>query len=135
MIIRHVEPEDAGQMATLLNRIIEVGGTTALEETVSEEGLRTWMERAPGKSIWTVCIADGDVIGFQWVEPHPELPEDAADIASFVQIGATGQGVGRRLFEATRARCAALGYTWINAAIRSDNKSGLGYYTRMGFRD
>ncbi len=122
-------------MAALLNEIIEAGGTTALENRVSGEELQCWMSRAAGKSVWTVAIAEAEVIGFQWVEPHPGLPANVVDIASFVRIGVTGQGVGRKLFEATRAGCAALGYDWINASIRSDNESGLRYYARMGFRD
>ncbi|MEM0948387.1 MAG: GNAT family N-acetyltransferase [Pseudomonadota bacterium] len=135
MIIRAAEDHDADQMAALLNQIIEVGGTTAIERGVTIDDLRAWMSRAPGQSIWTVADDDGAILGFQWVEPHPNLPRDAVDIASFVKIGVTGKGVGRKLFEATCAGCRELGLKWINAAIRSDNESGLRYYHRMGFKD
>jgi L-amino acid N-acyltransferase YncA len=74
------------------------------------------------------------VLGFQWVSPHPNLPPESCDIASFVQIGRTGLGIGSALFTATAAAAKALGYKWINATIRADNDGGLTYYQSRGFR-
>ncbi|MHC2364347.1 ribosomal protein S18 acetylase RimI-like enzyme [Rhizobium leguminosarum] len=42
-------------------------------------------------------------------------------------------GVGSALFPTTRAAAEELGLEFINATIRADNVSGLGYYAKMGF--
>ena len=75
------------------------------------------------------------VVGFQWIEPNPKLPAEAVDIATFVQIGQTGLGIGSKLFDETAKAARSLGYVWINATIRADNEGGLTYYQSRGFRD
>ena len=127
---------DARQMAALLNAIIAEGGTTALERPVTGDDINDWIGHAPGRSAWTVAIdEDGEVVGFQWIEPAGYLPSEAAEIASFVKIGKTGLGIGSALFKATSAAAKRLGYSWINANIRADNEGGLIYYQSRGFRD
>ncbi|MEP1536498.1 MAG: GNAT family N-acetyltransferase [Paracoccaceae bacterium] len=127
---------DAGSMARLLNAIIDQGGTTALTRPVTGQDIKDWMAADPNRSAWHVALNDKeDVVGFQWIEPAAYLPIEAADIATFVQIGQTGLGIGSNLFEATRRAAKALGYVWINANIRSDNEGGLVYYQSRGFAD
>lgn len=127
---------DCGSMAELLNAIIEKGGTTALTRPVTAQDLREWMMESPGRSACHVAVNDNEqVIGFQWVTPHPDLPPEAADVATFVQMGQTGLGIGSALFEATSGTAKTLGYVWINATIRADNQGGLTYYQSRGFRD
>ncbi|MEM9974137.1 MAG: GNAT family N-acetyltransferase [Pseudomonadota bacterium] len=134
--VRQATSEDAPQMAALLGAIIKRGGTTALRGPVTAEDIMTWMSAAPARSSWHVASDNtGQVLGFQWAEPHENLPPEAADIASFVRIGETGRGVGQTLFATTVWRARALGYRWLNASIRGDNTSGLTYYARIGFYD
>ncbi|MEP3846735.1 MAG: GNAT family N-acetyltransferase [Paracoccaceae bacterium] len=127
---------DAGSMARLLNAIITQGGTTALTRPVTGQDIKDWMAADPSRSAWHVAVNEKeDVVGFQWIEPAAYLPVEAVDIATFVQIGQTGLGIGSKLFEATRKAAKALGYVWINANIRSDNEGGLVYYQSRGFAD
>ena len=123
-------------MTEILNDIIAAGGTTALASPVSNDELTDWMSRAPGRSAWHVAEDDtGQVLGFQWIEPADYLPEDAAEIATFARPGHSGLGIGSALFNATREAAKSLGYTWINANIRTDNTGGLAYYQSRGFED
>ncbi|MEM7520819.1 MAG: GNAT family N-acetyltransferase [Pseudomonadota bacterium] len=134
--VRTPTPLDHGDMARLLNEIIAEGGTTALTRPVTAEDLAEWMAFAPDKSAWHVALdAQEKVVGFQWIEPKAELPAEAIDIATFVQIGQTGLGIGSKLFEATKTAARALGCKWINANIRADNEGGLIYYQSRGFQD
>ncbi|KIN65772.1 Acetyltransferase, GNAT family [Sulfitobacter noctilucae] len=127
---------DLGDMARLLNDIIKEGGTTALTRAVTADDLAEWMAFAPGKNAWHVAIdKDEHVVGFQWIEPETSLPPEAANIATFVQIGRTGLGIGSALFDATRKAAKANGFKWINANIRADNEGGLIYYQSRGFQD
>ncbi|MFK7874970.1 MAG: N-acetyltransferase family protein [Paracoccaceae bacterium] len=134
--IRKATRLDSRQMADLLNRIIKEGGTTALVRPVTADDIQEWRMRDPERSTWQVAVLDdGEIVGFQWVEPAEYLPKDAAEIATFVKVGQTGLGIGSALFQATQKAAKKLGYRWINANIRSDNEGGLIYYQSRGFRD
>jgi L-amino acid N-acyltransferase YncA len=134
--VRRAMPLDTPSMARLLNRIIEAGGTTALTRPVTADDLANWMRYEPGRSAWHVALDDAErVVGFQWIQPHEHLPAKSADIATFVQTGQTGLGIGSALFEATKKAAKSLGYEWINATVRADNSGGLTYYQSRGFRD
>ena len=131
--VRRAGPMDARPMAELLNEVITLGGTTAITEPVSREDLLNWMEADP-RSIWHVAEdATGQIMGFQWVDPHLKLGETVAQIASFARVGKTGLGIGSKLFDATKRAARTAGYAWINAEIRADNEGGLIYYQSRGF--
>ena len=134
--IRRAGTLDAGAMADLLNEIIAIGGTTAITKPVTRADLHEWMGYFPNKSAWYVAEDEtGNMLGFQYIEPHGNLPPEACDIATFVRYGQTGLGIGSRLFDATKIAAKALGYRWINATIRADNTGGLAYYQSRGFED
>ncbi len=135
----HIRPAgtlDAGPMAEMLNAIIARGDTTALTEPVTRDTVAGWMNTDPDRSAWHLAEdSGGQIAGFQWIAPHPLLPPEACDVATFVRIGQTGLGIGSRLFEASQRAARDLGYAWINAAIRADNAGGLVYYQSRGFED
>ncbi len=127
---------DLAGMARLLNAIIAEGGTTALTRPVTGDDLSEWMAFMPEHSAWHVAVDETEeVFGFQWIEPEATLPPEATNIATFVQIGQTGLGIGSALFKATRQAAKDLGFGWINANIRADNEGGLIYYQSRGFQD
>lgn len=134
--IRPAMSLDCNSMARLLNDIIKKGGTTALTRPVTGSDLGDRMTSSPARSAWHVAVNEAEeVVGFQWAAPHDDLPQEAVDIATFVQVGQTGLGIGSALFDATKAAAKSLGYVWINATIRADNEGGLTYYQSRGFRD
>ncbi|WP_299608334.1 GNAT family N-acetyltransferase [uncultured Tateyamaria sp.] len=134
--VRRAIALDAPSMAELLNTIIEEGGTTAITTKVSGDDLAQWMAEK-GRAAWHVAVDNAErVVGFQWIASGTDyLPPEAAEIATFVQVGQTGLGIGSKLFDATRNAAKDLGYTWINANIRADNEGGLIYYQSRGFQD
>lgn len=134
--VRRAISLDTPSMAALLNAIIAEGGTTALTRPVTGQDLTEWMQDDAERSAWHVALNTREqVVGFQWITTADYLPEKAAEIATFVQIGQTGLGIGSKLFEATRKAAKDLGYVWINANIRADNEGGLIYYQSRGFSD
>jgi L-amino acid N-acyltransferase YncA len=91
---------------------------------------------ATPRSAWQVALDSSErVTGFQWIEPSIDRPDEAAEIATFVQLGQGGLGIGSALFEATRRAAKELGYRIILATIRADNEGGLIYYQSRGFMD
>ena len=134
MHLRRAGSLDAAAMAKLLNAIIAKGGTTAMVTPVTAEEMSRNMA-LPGSAWHLAEDATGALKGFQWIEPHPDLPEGGVDVATFVQLGATGLGTGSALFEATKKAARALRYRHIHAIIRADNAGGLAYYQSRGFED
>jgi GNAT superfamily N-acetyltransferase len=133
--VRPTRPEDAADLSRLLNRIIAIGGTTALETPLGEAEFRDAF--LDGPDVLSSIIAEtavGEALGFQVLQRNRTLPEGWGDIATFTRREPRTPGVGTRLFERTRAAARALGLVAINATIRADNDSGLPFYEKMGFR-
>jgi GNAT superfamily N-acetyltransferase len=133
--LRQAGPADARGIAEMLSQVLAASDTSAIQGPVDTATIRAWMAAAPDRSRWTVAEdAGGDILGLQWIEPHANLPSEAADIATFVVPGRQQLGIGSALFGATEAVARAMGYAWINATIRADNPGGLTYYQSRGFR-
>ncbi|WP_341367677.1 GNAT family N-acetyltransferase [Yoonia sp. BS5-3] len=139
MIIRPATAADAPDMVTLLNAIIEAGGTTAHQTLFDETTMLEHYIESDGLISCLVAEIEEVVLGFQWLRwAKPEqdgVPDDWAIIASFVANRAAGKGVGQHLFKATRTAASQAGVAAIDATIRADNTPGLRYYSGLGFVD
>lgn len=133
MHIRRAVSADAEELSGLLNEIIRVGGTTAIETPLSTTEFVNWF--IDGEFTLACHVAEHDqlLVGFQSLSLYGDPPKGYADIATFARMSPKIHGVGSALFPATRAAAAELGLEFINATIRADNVSGLAYYTKMGF--
>ena len=140
--IRPARRPDAPRMCDLLNEIIARGGTTAFRDPFSDDRMICDFIAPPLGIGCFVAESSEGIVGFQalewsdpnWAGPDP-LPADWAFISTYVARSAQGRGIGRRLFEATRAAAEAAGVTAIDANIRKENLVGQAYYSRIGFRD
>ncbi len=125
---------DVPQMCSLLNEIIEIGGTTALEIPFTHETLAmAYLSGEDHMGCFVALDGAGDVAGFQALLHHEALPRGWADIATFSRVHPKLPGIGAALFAATRAFAQSAGIVAINATIRADNVGGLAYYGKMGF--
>lgn len=140
--LRNASPDDAPEMAALLNELIQIGGTTAHQSIFDSARLESHYILSDLAISCVIATKAGRILGFQaleWCDPKytgpSPLPSNWASIATFVRHGSAGQGVGRNLFDRTLARANSSGATAIDATIRADNISGLAYYSAMGFQD
>jgi L-amino acid N-acyltransferase YncA len=135
--VRPVAPEDAPELAELLNAIIARGGTTALETPFTAETLAETYLTGPNVMACMVAVdpATDRIEGFQTLGRYPNLPDDIGDIGTFARVDGIQRGVGSALFKATVERAQALGLSVINATIRGDNVGGLAFYSKQGFVD
>ncbi len=133
---RAATPDDAAALAALLNAIIAIGGTTALETPFSADAFtETFITGAKCLSCIVAVAPDGSLAGFQVLAREAYLSEGWADIGTFARVEPRLRGVGSALFPATVAVARGLGLTMINATIRADNVPGLAYYAGLGFVD
>ncbi|WP_421988606.1 GNAT family N-acetyltransferase [Roseococcus sp.] len=134
--IRQVREADAPALAALLNEVIARGGTTALEEPFTPEGLSAAMLTGPDVICCFVAEdAAGSLVGFQSLTRSAQLPVGFGDIGTFTRVGHVQKGTGSRLFVATQRAAGERALTTINATIRADNVGGLAFYGRLGFTE
>jgi len=136
--VRDVRPEDAPELAELLNAIIARGGTTAFQTPFTPQQLAD--EYLIGAHMVSAVVASdretGRAEGFQILGDFGDaLAEGCGDIGTYVRIDGKQRGVGTALFAATCANARAKGLTMLNATIRGDNEGGLTFYRKMGFVD
>lgn len=134
--VRHAVPGDVAALCEILNTIIKVGGTTALEAPLSLLEFSNYF--LEGERFLSCFVAEGSLasrqLGFQNLSFHPALPENWADISTFAKTEPKIPGVGTALFMQTKIWASERKLAAINAAIRADNQSGLAYYRKMGFQ-
>jgi L-amino acid N-acyltransferase YncA len=136
--LRPATADDAAEMASLINEIIAIGGTTAYEDAFDRQAMHDAYVSPPNLICCTIAEENGVILGFQGLF-HPDSDDPATDgwayIATFVRVGRNGGGVGRALFAETAQRARAMGVKTIDATIRADNAGGLRFYSSLGFRD
>jgi L-amino acid N-acyltransferase YncA len=136
MAVRDARPEDAPALARLLNRIVDEGDKTAIDEHVTAEAFTTWFISGPHCLSCVVATDLDDLQRFQAVEVyHDDLPRGWADIATFVTRDARGRGIGKALMTATTTNCSERRLQMLRAVIRRSNLGAVSYYRGMGFSE
>ncbi|MBB3658086.1 L-amino acid N-acyltransferase YncA [Rhizobium sp. BK650] len=134
LTIRKADPTDARELSEILNEIIAIGGTTAIETPLSPEELADWFITGEWPLTCHVAESSSGLAGFQSLSLYGNPPKGWADIATFARQNPKIPGVGTALFPATLAVAKERNIEFINATIRADNTGGLAYYEKMGFR-
>ncbi|MGV8954851.1 MAG: GNAT family N-acetyltransferase [Cypionkella sp.] len=131
MIVRAATLHDAAAMAVVLNRIIEIGGTTAHLTPKSAQDIAA--QYIDGEATLTCVVAEveGAIIGWQAIGWW----QGVGHIGSFVSPDTQAKGTGAALFALTCELARGTGLREIYADIRADNVPGLAYYARIGFVD
>lgn len=134
--VRPMRAGDVPVACALLNQIIALGGTTAIETPLTEAMFAEAFLNGPNVICCHVVLdGQGVVAGFQGLARYDTLPPECGDIATFTRRTDPVKGAGRALFAATRDVARVVGLHQINATIRADNVPGLGYYAAIGFHD
>jgi L-amino acid N-acyltransferase YncA len=135
---RRATSADAEAMASLINEIIAIGGTTAIETPFTRASMDQDFISGPHVISCIVAEENGELLGFQILlgstEEEP-MPNGWGGIGTYARVGQTRGGVGRALFAETVKAARAAGLHTIDATIRADNTGGLAFYNRMGFVD
>jgi GNAT superfamily N-acetyltransferase len=134
MIMRRTDPADAAALVGILNRIIAIGGTTAMDAALDAPTFRHWFIDGPEVLATLTAVRGGQPVAFQTLSAHEVPGPGWADIGTFVLPGMEKGGIGSQLFPVTAATARTLGLRWINATICNDNRGGLAYYRRLGFQ-
>jgi L-amino acid N-acyltransferase YncA len=136
--IRRAGPDDAAQVAHVLNEAIVGEAATLLDTLFRDVDERAYIEALPVGAFIDVAELEGDrIIRFQSVEPWASFVTSAFDhvatMGTFVAEGRRRRGVGARLAEVSFAAARELGYEKILTDIRADNLGSLAFHLSLGF--
>ena len=135
--IRRATVDDAAGVLHVLNTIVRERRLTALDRVLTLEEEREFLQRRGPRDAIFVAEWDGRIISFQGIDPF--MP-DIASMAHVAQMGTyvlptyRGQGIGRRLFEASCEFAHRHGYEKIVIYVRAGNREVQSFYQRMGFQ-
>ena len=136
--IREVSETDAGSLASLLNRIIRVGGYTIMAGPIASEDQQAFIRSFPRHGVFRVAVDQetGALVGAQDVMPlaaGTQALRHVGEISTFVDLSFRGKGIGRRLSEVTFDAARRKGFRKLRATIRADNPGAIAFYHSIGF--
>lgn len=139
MFIREVCPDDAEEIVSILNPIIESGAYTALDSPVTVDLEQEFIKSFPKRGLFYVAQDKQSkrIIGFQDIEPFATYTNafyHVGIIATYVDLSYRRQGVGQHLSEVVLEDARAKGYEKLFTYVRADNTGGLAFYSKLGFR-
>jgi L-amino acid N-acyltransferase YncA len=136
LTLRPAVAGDADAICRIYNQGIEDGQAT-LETTLrTPDERRAWLEGRGSRHPVLVAERGGAVVG--WASLNAFNPracyDHVGDFSLYVERGARGGGIGRKLLEALIGEARALGYHKLVLAAFPYNEAGCALYARCGFR-
>lgn len=138
LVIRPATPDDAAALAALRWRWA-VPDRPPREDELDEftRELRRWMAERRDRSVCTVAVLGGELVGMAWLAvferaPNPgDIVRRSGDVQSvFVLPEHQGRGIGRRLMDAVCATADELGVRKLTLDARDQ---AVPFYERLGF--
>jgi L-amino acid N-acyltransferase YncA len=135
VVVRCADPaRDAPAVADIYRPAVE-HGLASFEETAPDaaamaERIQTTLERLP----WLVAELDGDVVGYAYAAPHHARPgyRWSVNVSVYVRDGATGRGIGRRLYDVLFGLLRRQGIVNVYAGITQPNPASVALHRAMG---
>ena len=137
--VRDATPDDAVEIVSIFNPIIESGSFTLFDTPFTSNAERSYIEGLTEREIFHVAVrtADNILVGFQSMSPfatYTRAFDHVGVIGTYVDLGKRRQGIGQSLFRATFEAARRKGYEKIFTYIRADNPAALAAYQKHGFR-
>lgn len=133
--IRAISTEDRAAVLEIARELVRAADTYAFDRSVSDDDLwRYWSPDLPGRGY--VSTVDGQAAGVFVIRPnHPGPGAHVANASYAVRAEARGQGLGRRMGEASVDIARDLGYRALQFNIVVDsNRGAIHLWQSLGFR-
>jgi L-amino acid N-acyltransferase YncA len=129
--VRPARTEDGPAWAAIYNQGIEE------RQATFETRLRTAEELSVQIARTIVAERDGRVVGWASISPYStrEAYAGVGEFSIYVDRGARGSGVGRRLLEDLCHHAEELGFHKLTSKVFPANDASLALMRRCGFRD
>lgn len=135
MLIRPATAEDAAACAAIYRPHVTDGWTSFELDPPGAAEMARRIASISESHAWLVAEKDGAVTGYAYGSPHRsrEAYATSCDVAVYVAAETTGQGVGRRLYQALLPALKARGLHAAFAGIALPNPASIGLHEAMGF--
>lgn len=130
--IRRAEAQDAADIARLLHDF----NTEFEAETPGVEELTRHATRMLNGAEMTVLLAGDPPLGLSLLRFRPSVWTDKSEAylqELYVVPGERGQGIGRKLLEATLELCREEGAAWIELNTAESDEAARALYEKLGF--
>ena len=133
MSIRAARADDAGAIAALYNAGIAERQATFETRPRAPAEIAVWFE--PALPFLVAEDDTGRVVGFARVSPYSDrcVYEGVGEHGVYVDAGARGQGVGRRLLDALAAEAERRGLYKLTSRIFTSNAASRAVHRAAGF--
>jgi phosphinothricin acetyltransferase len=136
LVIRDAAMADASAVADIYNGYITTTTISFETEPVGSEAMATRMaEVAERGHPWLVAELAGRVVGYAYaIQFHPRAAYyRTAETTIYLAPSATGQGIGKALYQDLLSRVRALGFHTAVATIALPNDVSVGFHESCGF--
>ncbi|MEZ5400390.1 MAG: GNAT family N-acetyltransferase [Bryobacteraceae bacterium] len=138
MTIRKASPSDAAALVAILEGIARERVHTAIDRPWPPDAQRVYIESFSPREAIHVAEAPEGIAAYQildlWAKPILSMSH-VGQIGTYVTLQWRRRGLGEALFERTCAFARGHGYEKFVIQVRSTNVGGLGFYTKLGFRE
>jgi RimJ/RimL family protein N-acetyltransferase len=138
-LIRRATPEDGAATSRLLEVIVSERIYSAIDRAWTADEQAAYIRDLGDDEVLHVAVdSSGRIIGTQSLSRHSSglaSMRHVASMGTFILPEWRGRGVGRALFEATRAFGVQAGYRKVVIQVRGSNPHAQTFYRRMGFAE
>jgi len=138
LAIRKASPLDAAGIVDVVEVIASERVHSAIDRawTVAQE--TRYLESLSLREAFHVAVDEKEgIVGFQSLDLWSKIPSMAhvGQIGTFLLPGWRGQGIGRRLWNATLCFARSAGYSKLCLQVRASNRAAQRFYGNLGFRE
>jgi phosphinothricin acetyltransferase len=135
LTIRHAERSDVERIAVIYNEAIRTTTATFDTEPKSLEQQLAWFESHGARHPILVAELDGLVVGWACLTKWSERPayDETAETSFYVHSEHRGQGIGRKLKEATIEEARRLGFHTLLARVAEGSDASIHLNESLGF--
>ncbi len=137
--VRKASPPDAGGIVRVLKAVAAERIHSAIDKVWTVEQETRYLESLSPRETFHVAVDEsGEIVGFQSLDLWSSLLPSMAHVGqagTFLLPDWRGQGVGRRLWQATEAFAKESGYRKIAIQVRATNAAAQGFYRSLGFNE
>jgi ribosomal protein S18 acetylase RimI-like enzyme len=135
--VRRAVPEDGAGTSRVLEAVVAERVHSAIDRAWTAGEQRDYIQSLSDREALHVAVdPTGQIVGSQSINLYTRTltsMRHVAQLGTFVLPAWRGRGVGRRLFEASRAFAAGARYRKIVIQVRASNAGALAFYRGLGF--
>lgn len=136
-MIRPAQANDAAAVAAIYNHYILHTVVTFEEEALPGEEMARRITEVRGDGFpWLVYEEEGRVVGYAYASRWKSrcAYRFAVEATVYLEPGATGRGMGRRLYSGVIEAASAMGMHVVIGGIALPNEASVGLHEKLGFK-